>query len=121
MLIVEDRNNRHQFFYYTTATIFLRYYNTFTPESNQIYSKVNIPGMSVYGYILQKNRVGRSDFHFILFYTEIPDCGPIRPRKRYRTLEYIWLLSGEAKKKYMSVYGYPTDPIFSGDPSSFYQ
>ena len=28
------------FFYYTTATIFLRYYNTFTPESNQIYSKV---------------------------------------------------------------------------------
>ena len=34
------KNNRHQFFYYTTATIFLRYYNTFTPESNQIYSKV---------------------------------------------------------------------------------
>jgi hypothetical protein len=28
------------FFYYTTAIIFLRYYNTFTPESNQIYSKV---------------------------------------------------------------------------------
>ena len=55
--------------------------------------------MSVYGYILQKNRVGRSNLHFILFfhfisYTEILDCGPIRIRKRYRTLEYIWLLSG---------------------------
>ena len=24
-------------------------------------------------------------------------------------------------KKNMSVYGYPTDPIFSGDPSSFYR
>jgi hypothetical protein len=34
------KNNRHQFFYFTTATIFLRYYNTFRPESNQIYSKV---------------------------------------------------------------------------------
>jgi hypothetical protein len=41
--------------------------------------------MSVYGYILQKNRVpvGRSDFHFVLFFhfishMEIPDCGPIR-------------------------------------------
>jgi hypothetical protein len=55
--------------------------------------------MSVYGYILQKNRVGRSDFHFILFFhfishTEIPDCGPIHIRKKYRTLEYIWLLTG---------------------------
>jgi hypothetical protein len=42
----------------------------------------------------KKNRVGRSDFHFILFFhfishTEIPDYGPIRIRKRYRTLEYI--------------------------------
>jgi hypothetical protein len=50
--------------------------------------------MSVYGYILQKNRVGRSDFHFILFFhfisnMEIPDYGPIRIRKRYQTLEYI--------------------------------
>ena len=44
--------------------------------------------MSVYGYILQKNRVGMSDFHFIL-HTEIPDCRPICIRKRYRTLEYI--------------------------------
>ena len=34
------KNNSHQFFYYTTATIFLRYYNTFRLESNQIYSKV---------------------------------------------------------------------------------
>ena len=34
------KNNRHQFFYYTTATIFLRYYNTFRLESNQIYAKV---------------------------------------------------------------------------------
>ncbi|CAB9539654.1 hypothetical protein BROOK1789B_762 [Bathymodiolus brooksi thiotrophic gill symbiont] len=25
------------------------------------------------------------------------------------------------EKKNMSVYGYPTDPIFSGDPSSFYR
>jgi hypothetical protein len=46
--------------------------------------------MSVYGYILQKNGLGRSDSHFILFFhfishTEIPDCGPIR----IRTLEYI--------------------------------
>ena len=45
--------------------------------------------MSVYGYILQKNRVpvGRSDFHFVLFFhfishMEIPDCGPIRIRKK---------------------------------------
>jgi hypothetical protein len=44
--------------------------------------------MSVYGYILQKNRVGRSDFHFIS-HAEILDCGPIRIWKRYRTLEYI--------------------------------
>ena len=28
------------FVYYTTATIFLRYYNTFRPKSNQIYFKV---------------------------------------------------------------------------------
>jgi len=35
-----ERNLWHQFFDYTTAIIFLRYYNTFTPESNQIYSKV---------------------------------------------------------------------------------
>ena len=34
------KNNRHQFFYYTTATIILRYYNTFRLESNQIYAKV---------------------------------------------------------------------------------
>jgi hypothetical protein len=100
------KNNRHQFFYFATATIFLRYYNTFRPESNQIYSKVRYlfririglqsgisvcEYMSVYGYILQKNRVGRSDFHFILFFhfishTEIPDCRPIRIRKRYRIL-----------------------------------
>ena len=25
------------------------------------------------------------------------------------------------QKKNMTVYGYPTDPIFSGDPSSFYR
>ena len=34
------KNNSHQFFYYTTATICMRYYNTFKLESNQIYSKV---------------------------------------------------------------------------------
>jgi hypothetical protein len=64
-----------------------------------VFSKAKKKYMSVYDYILQKNRVGRSDFHFILFfhfisYTEIPDCGPIHIRKRYWTLEYIWLLSG---------------------------
>jgi hypothetical protein len=47
--------------------------------------------MSVYGYILQKNRVGRSDFHFIS-HTEIPDCGPIHIRKRYQTFR-IYLIA----------------------------
>ena len=79
--------------------------------------------MSVYGYILQKNRVGRSNFHFILFFhfishTEILDCGPIRIRKRYRTLEYIWLLYGEGvntSKKLLRSYNKKIDAYhFSG-------
>ena len=58
--------------------------------SGKIYIRPKKKYMSVYGYILQKNRVGRSDSHFILFFhfilhTEIPDCEPIR----IRTLEYI--------------------------------
>ena len=62
----------------------------FADQPIQIYEKI-VSGkvslgqqkcMSVYGYILQKNRLGRSDFHIILFFhfishTEIPDCGPI--------------------------------------------
>ena len=51
-----------------------RLYNS---QYTRIY-KVKTKYMSVYGYILQKNRVGRSDFHFILFFhfishTEISD------------------------------------------------
>jgi hypothetical protein len=80
-----------------------RLYNS---QYTRIY-KAKTKYMSVYGYILQKNRVGRSDFHFILFFhfishTEISDCGPIRNRRRYRALEYIWLLSGVKVNKKMA-------------------
>ena len=77
--------------------------------------------MSVYGNILQKKRVGRSDFYFILFFhfishTEIPDCRPIRIRKRYRTLEYIWLLSSlrcyNTSKKLLRSYNKKIDAYY---------
>ena len=57
----------------------------------QFLSKAKKKYMSVYGYILQKNRVGRSDFHFIS-HTEILDCGPIHIRKRYQTFR-IYLIA----------------------------
>jgi hypothetical protein len=54
------KNNRHQFFYYTTATIFLRYYNTFRLESNglpkYIYLSPPLIFPTTYNGIKTKNR-----------------------------------------------------------------
>ena len=54
------------------------------------------------------------DFHFAV----IPQTEQCWHRKIYCCVKHPW--DFKAKKKYMSVYGYPSNPILSANPKPFY-